>query len=74
MLLQKDSNYKDKTFENVIRAIYFALRELSVKTGSPFDEIPKILLSQEFAEVKTGLEEWLTRAIIPESISIVNIF
>lgn len=54
--------------------MYFALRELSVKTGTPFEEIPKLMLSEEYADVKKGLEEWLSRASIPESISIVNLF
>ncbi|CAD8086918.1 unnamed protein product [Paramecium primaurelia] len=72
--MSKETNFNEKTLENIIRSVYFSLRELCIENETIFDEIPQYIMSEELIELKKFLEEWLEKSMILESLSIVNLF
>lgn len=38
--MSKETNFNEKTLENIIRTVYFSLRELCMENETIFDEIP----------------------------------
>ncbi|CAK88463.1 unnamed protein product (macronuclear) [Paramecium tetraurelia] len=72
--MSKETNFNEKTLENIIRTVYFSLRELCIENEIIFDEISQYIISEELIELKKFLEEWLSNSIILESLSIVNLF
>ncbi|CAD8097274.1 unnamed protein product [Paramecium sonneborni] len=72
--MSKETNYNEKTLENIIRTVYFSLRELCIENDNIFNEIPQYIMSDELIDLKKYLEQWLEKSVILESLSIVNLF
>ncbi|CAD8095276.1 unnamed protein product [Paramecium sonneborni] len=74
MQMSKETNFNEKTLENIIRSVYFSLRELCIENETFFDEIPQYIMNDELIDLKKCLEEWLEKSVILESLSVVNLF